>query len=446
MTGAAHHSRAKSRNASTSKRRWHRGLGWVLAALLFLSIVGVIGWGIGSAWIAAHSSQVEASEFWAAFTGPVGDTLGPVLSTLAILVTVFVAVLWQPKQDRLEYESRQEQSRASRIDGWVAESIDGRHFGIVVSNDADATIFALDLVIMRGENDHGDEVGIHRELRLPRGSWFIEFVPHENRPASWRAPVPVHNAGGMEVTLGPFEDDKARNPRQHVLRPHVPESAGAPYYVLGEMRYLLHDVPWKRDDHGRAVPAGDLAPEENQRRENAGKRARQEQRDRTVSSARVGEELESLVRFVIEVLCRTDQPDIEDLYAESIRQELLVDSYVLPNVASLTRPSTGGQLHLNLRSPQGGLMKLVPSRDVFPKEVFMLRKNSEASFVIAGKNAGGVVKKAGAAVIGEKNAGDITSRTAMQWMRTESEKWKLIEVLRVMTTEAKKAQEKVADV
>ncbi|HCS61083.1 MAG TPA: hypothetical protein DIW46_06765 [Microbacterium sp.] len=419
-------------------------LGWTLAALLLLTTVAAIVWGISSAWLAAQSPNADAGGFWAAFTGPVGDTLGPVLSTLAILVTVFVAVFWQPKQNRLEFDARQEQNRASQVDGWVAESTDGRRFGVVVSNDADAVVFDLDLLISQGNVDREVEVGIDREPRLPRGTWFIEFIPDVDTPAHWRAPVPVRESDGMEVTLDPLVDDKVRLPGQHVLRPHVPQSIGGnaqPYFVLKEMRYSLHDAAWQRDERGRPIAAGTLDLDEDQRRETAGRLVRQEQRDRAVSSARVDDELESLVRYVIEVLCRTLQPDIEDLYAEAIGRELLVDRHVLPHVASLTRPGTGGQFHLKLTAPSGSLLKLVPSKGAFPHVVFMTDQHGEARFVIGGRNAGGVIKQAGARTIGLKNAGDLTARTTKQWMSTAAERWKLIEVLRTMVSEAAKAQE-----
>lgn len=412
--------------------------------MLLLTIVGVIVWGMCSAWQASRDSRADASSFWAAFTGPVGDTLGPVLSTLAILVTVFVAVFWQPKQSRAEWELKQEQNRASQVDGWVAESTDGRRFGVVVANDADAVVFNLDLVISREEEktNPSGEIGLDREFKLPRGTWFIEFIGAE-RPLHWRAPVPVRESEGMKVMLDPLDGDRVRQPTEHTLRPHVPQSTGGrarPYFVLSEMRYLLHDVAWKRDDRGRPVEVQVLDEAEEARRESAGRLIRWERHELATSSARVDNELESLLRHVIETLCRTGQPDIEDLYAAAIRNELHVDPDVLPGVASLFRPGKGGQIVLNLANPRGSQLKLIPSGGVFPQAVFM-RDATDSKFLIGGKKADGVIKKAGARAIGRDNGGDLTSRTTVQWMSTEAEKWKLIRALRSMAVEAGKAQE-----
>ncbi|MFK4760558.1 hypothetical protein ACI3KS_06450 [Microbacterium sp. ZW T5_45] len=399
-----------------------------------------------NAWAASQRSHADAREFWATFTGPVGDTLGPILSTLAILVTVFVAVLWQPRQTRAEWESQQEQNRASRVDGWIVESTDGRRLGVVVANDADAAVFDLDLIVA-DETDSlettGLEVGMDREFKLPRGTWFIEFVFSDRMPLRWRAPVPVRVSDGMEVQLDPLEGDRVTRPQQHVLRPHVPQPARA-YFVLREMRFSLHDVAWQRDDRGRPILAKPLKDDEEARREAAGASVRQEQRDRTISSARVDEPLESLLRYVIESLCRTQYPDIEDLYAAAIRNELRVDADLLPGVASIMRPSAGGQLHIALAHPRGSRLKLVPSGGVFPQAVFLQDASSQSVFTIDGKKAGGPIKRAGARAIGGENGGDLTARTSAQWMSSEAERWKLILALRLMVEEASRAQENAA--
>lgn len=464
-----------SENTAHPDKPRARTLGWLLTAALALALLGAIGWGMTSAAVASFYGRPASDEFWAAFTGPVGDTFGPLLSTLAILVTVFVAVWWQPKQnlaalkaqqrhDQDVWEKQQEDAgltaelnaakdRASKVDGWIAETTDAKRLGVVVSNDADAVVSDLDIVVHQEKLDAFVEAGIDREFKLPRGIWFIEFTPGSDQSLSWRAPVPVREADGMEVSLEPFvtqlplldnlaEDTPAHV--RHVLRPHVAQTVAGkpmPYFVLHELRYFLHGQAWIRDERGRPENANPLSEGEDQRREDAGKLLREEQRDRAASSRRVDGDLETLLRYTVDVLCRTQSPEVRDLYAAAIGTELPVDQQVLPGVVSLNRPTKGGRLRLRLATPAGVSLVVMKSGDYFPHSIWLEGPNERVELTFKDKKAFELaIKRAGASVIGTKNASGLTGRTPLDWLRSDAEKWKWITALSAMTSKAQLVQ------
>lgn len=468
---AAPESTSSAKDPSKKLARWSKLRGVALGALFLLAIGALILWLMATALIASNGRNADPSRFWAAFTGPVGDTLGPILSTMAILVTVFVAVWWQPRQNRLEWTEKyntdradlakeQEDARtkgenaaavdrASKVDGWIAESSDGRRTGVVVENASDAVVFDLDLVVLRRDIEPTSEVGVDREFRLPRGVWFVEFAHRHDGALSWRAPVPVRGSDGMTVVLNPLgemtpdlsADEVDQAPAEYVLRPHVPqviEGKVRPYFVL-QMRYGLHDQDWTRDEHGRPVKADPLSAEVEYRRVTAGNLVRQEQRNRAVSSRRVNSDLEALLRYTIEVLCRSQYPDVADLYEYAMHEDLKVDPEVLPGASYLKRPGNGGTLVVGLNSPAGATLVLAQSGSSFPQRVELMGREAGAKYYIGDKSADGVIAASGARVIGKNRATDIRGRAIAQWVGSEADRWKWINVMRAMVSEAKGA-------
>lgn len=320
-----------------------------------------------------------------------------------------------------------------------------------MSNSADAVVSDLDIVLHQKTDSPSTEVGVDREFTLPRGIWFIEFIPGRDRMLSWRAPVPVREADGMEVFLAPAQsravdvdngNDEPASP-SYVLRPHAKESVNGtprPHFVIQELRYVLHGEAWKRDERGRPVKADPLPDDEEARRVTAGNLVREAQLNRALSSRRVNGDLEALLRYTIEVLCRTRYPDAADLYEDAMSADLKVDPEVLPGASYLRRPGTGGTLVLGLHEPSGATLVLAQSGDCFPQRVQLKEQGTGAQYYIGDKLADGVIAVAGASVIGKKRAFELRDRKTVQWIRTEADRWKWIHVMRTMVAEAQGSQ------
>ena len=302
----------KSSGAATSPdtmagwfKSWNVGArrGFVLGSTL----LGLI---LGSSVYLAISTAVQAhggKTFWATLTGPIGDTfgglLGPILNTAVLAVTVWVAVYWQPAQERqrasaasevqkgqdqaekTRVEERAAELRASQVVAWLAEApgTDKGFIGVVVINSSDSLAQDVDFDVATSYGHNAstisrdastgevESVALNRESLIPPGVWFYplqrsaeagseqtEYRP-EDAKLQWALPVPLGPAGarGLNSLTGASAATNAAG-NLDSLRPHLPErivgqdgvSRDAVHFTIEELRYTFHGQSWRRGADG----------------------------------------------------------------------------------------------------------------------------------------------------------------------------------------------------
>lgn len=428
---------------------------WPVAAVVGLTAVLIVGLTVVGVVFAVVTfvtlvhTGADRTRHWAEITGPIGDTfggvLGPLLNALVLVTTVYIAVSFQPRWAEKVRLRVEEQRRAADVVGWIAETEDHRYIGVVVTNEADSVVHAVDIGVT---TDGGEAPDTDRETIVPPGTWFIPFKAVQgdlgNTDAGdlgWRLPVPVRRADGMEVSLerlGANDDDPVVTTL--FLRPHVPGERGEArvHYTLSEFRYVLHGRSWERTDEGRTVNADPLNADETVRRAGLAGKARGSARVET-ASRRVGEDVERLIQYTFDQLCdpgqleRARRPGVKN----PLRGPLGVREGALPGIDTMERPTNGGRVQFNLEEPADAHLWIAQVNDSYPATV-RLRGAEDARFLIDGRRADGLVAKAGAAVRGLSNGYEL-ARPAAEWLKTEKSRREWIQTLTQMVGTASRA-------
>lgn len=248
---------------------------WLLLMLLLLALmlVTLMAWMLVAV-VAAINGETSLSR-----SGTVGDTfggtVGPILSFAALMATVILAAIVQPRRevkardDRLsDREVERAEMRAEQVVAWMAETyaefvadttrpVADAQRGVVVANTSGSVVFAMDFV---AEPATAGAAGVkrNREALIPPGTWFFALTgdPEDAAvPLGWQQPVAVDTSGIPTVR---FEDTqpqsgaagaRAVSMRTFGIRPHLP-THGNPHYLLREIRYTLHAQLWRRDATG----------------------------------------------------------------------------------------------------------------------------------------------------------------------------------------------------
>lgn len=115
---------AVKKTASRRLRTWRRENRGLFAFLLVLAVALVI---LVVGMLAATITAVTAEEGWSA-AGTVGDTfggtLGTILSFAALMATIVLALVWQPRNEakaRQRQDDEKAELRAEGVVAWLAD-------------------------------------------------------------------------------------------------------------------------------------------------------------------------------------------------------------------------------------------------------------------------------------------------------------------------------------
>ncbi|MFT4260257.1 hypothetical protein [Microbacterium sp.] len=289
--------RAKSRIWLRRTRNWlrKRWLPLMITALGAL-LLGLVTW-MSTAVLAAIGGDTSSARS-ATVGDSFGGTVGPILSFAALMATIILAAIVQPRREdrareaRLDEKAREDESRsaardaeraasrAEQVVAWMAETyaefdggttrpVDDGQLGVMVSNTSGSVVFTMDFVTTAKSPG---EAGVkrNREALVPPGTWFFPLVgdpDDRDAPLGWRLPVPVDTSGLPTVR---FEDTRpqqgalplhAAAMRTFGVRPHLP-TVGKPHYRLDEIRYSLHAQRWSRDESGKVKKQDEPWPAE----------------------------------------------------------------------------------------------------------------------------------------------------------------------------------------
>jgi uncharacterized membrane protein len=418
---------------------------WVVASLLAVAFLSSIILAIVAAF-----AQRGHGQHWATLTGPIGDTfggiLGPMLNAAVLATTVWVAVYWQPKQDRKrreEADKRRDQEerldRASDIVGWVAETEDHSYYGVVVRNDADSLVRMVDIKVRANDAPHL-ALRPDREESLPRGTWFIPFATNAGvLKSEWMLPVPVREAHGMRVEMNKLVADASVNEVVELyLRPHVRETQNGrdqPFFSLDLFRYQLHGQVWVRTMDGRPQRTGIGSVEES---EYAGyARTMRTSAQTSVGWRRVTPTVDQLVNHTLDLL-RTDNVAAADRSPADLRKGIDVNQSILPGVTRISRPQ-GGRLVLELDEPIDTRIELWGKFEQYPEVSFASVRPHHHVVFEGAKQSSGQIRRAAVVADGlGKNAGDLL-QNAGDWLSSEQAKAQWLIALRAMVEKAAEA-------
>lgn len=248
-----------------------RGLpGYLRGVLVALAFVFVLS--VGLVIVAAFGDSR-----WQDRTGPIGDTfgglLGPILSTGAIIVTVWLAIVRQPGDER----RASERDQAERIVAWVAETVPATEDtvpvqGVVLLNSGFSAAFDLDLILtMQPANRVGSDpepqtLAANRQSVVPPGTWFIPFDPNDpSTGIQWRQPVPVVDGQVVKLRVGTRGERRSFDLRTHTREVVVDNDAAEPrplsYYEVKATRFHHKGEVWWRDRRGELTTGDDAAPD-----------------------------------------------------------------------------------------------------------------------------------------------------------------------------------------
>lgn len=424
---------------------------WVAACVLGLTFIASITLAIFAV-VARHDDY----EHWAALTGPIGDTfggiLGPILNAAVLATTVWVAVVWQPMQDRKRRDQEEEKrdqeerlDRASDVVGWVAETEDHSYYGVVVTNDADSLVRMVDIKV---KVNHAPNFRLRpdREESLPRGTWFIPFATNNGAlKPGWMLPVPVRESNGMRVEMNkliaddskPAADDILSEVVELYLRPHVREAHNGddqPFFALDLFRYQLHGQDWVRTMDGR--PQRTEIDEEEKREYEGYARTVRTSAQTSVGWRRVTPAVDQLVNYTLDLL-RTDTVAAVDRSPEDLRKGIIVNQRILPGVTRISRPQ-GGRLVLELKKPAHTRITLWGNREKYPDVSFTAEGQREVLFNES-KQPSAVIRRAAVDALDlGRNAGDLL-QDAKYWLSSEQTKAQWLIALRTMVERAAEA-------
>lgn len=424
---------------------WIKPTLWVTASILGLIFLASITFAIF-----AVLAKDEYGQHWAALTGPIGDTfggiLGPILNAAVLVTTVWVAVVWQPKQDEKRRDRQEEKhhedeqrDRASDVVGWVAETEDHSYYGVVVTNDADSLVRMVDIKV-KAYHAPGFELAPDREESLPRGTWFIPFATNSGTLKSgWMLPVPVRETNGMRVEMNkPAAEDSANAVAELYLRPHVRETHNdrdQPFFALDLFRYQLHGQDWVRTADGRPQPT-EIGEVEKREYEGYARTVRISAQT-SVGWRRVTPVVDQLVNHTLDLL-RTDGVAAVDRSPEDLRKGIDVNQYVLPGVTRVSRPQ-GGRLVFELENPANTRIELWGKYEQYPEVAFTSTRAHHDVLFGSAKQASAIIRRAATQTLGlGKNAGDLL-RDAEDWLSSEQAKAQWLIALRAMVEKAAEA-------
>lgn len=419
-SSSAHQSAAQQRRArvpAAVRASLSRCGAWFGAHRIGALVLGLLVLLVAVAWwmVASVTSALNGSH-WSSATGTVGDTfggtLGPILSFVALVTTVFLALLWQPRKETKD----KAELRAESVVAWLAETHtrlngdaatkDAELLGVVISNGSESVIFTVDLIIERSsdrferrqlstdlhgsladyvvppgpEAPNGSTTGadgtptdsnspsddlsdalvhIDREALVPPGTWFLPW-DDDVSPIGWRLPVAVDTTGIPTVKL---EETDRSELATYTLRPHLPETNGKTHYVVSAIRYDLYGQRWKRAIDGRIARAGMWPAADEARFQNA----MMTRRAAVTSRFATHDEVRHLVYTIMRSLSTAVPAD------ESIppNTKYEVDEGKLAGVVCVSRNQrTGVYLHLD----NGAVIRFAANSGMYPDRIDYYKK------------------------------------------------------------------------
>lgn len=319
----------KRLDRSRESRAWRwlqRSPFFVVGAILILSAVALaVSWSLLLTPAGEHLARaIGLSAPRAASAGPIGDwiggSLGPLLSTVAILVTAYLAVIHAPYQAERDRRDAVAWAEASKVASWVVIAETGGDAGekelrrgLLISNRSDqsvtdfrAKLFEVDLAARQTNPEIRSGMPLATQLHfVPPGEHFMWLEQANDQSWAWGSLTPVSDGDGVQTIL--LEQE-----RWH-LYPDSAFSPGDETWGVHSLAFFLgqndgRPFEWQRDHLANLtrVPEGYAA--EVQRFEAEWQRSEQDTRAlgerRRQSSAAVRELMSELVKTLSESIER----------------------------------------------------------------------------------------------------------------------------------------------